>query len=69
MAFYFLALDLAYRRGTLSPERMEAIIEGLRQLPAPPQIEQVLESQERYIEGAGPRLQRNPGLHLPGPGD
>ena len=48
MAFYFLALDLAYRRGTLSPERMEAIIEGLRQLPA--QIEQVLESQERYIE-------------------
>jgi glucosamine--fructose-6-phosphate aminotransferase (isomerizing) len=48
MAFYFLALDLAYRRGTLSPERMEEIIEGLRQLPA--QIEQVLESQERYIE-------------------
>ena len=48
MAFYFLALDLAYRRGTLSPQRIEEIIEGLRQLPA--QIEQVLESQERYIE-------------------
>jgi glucosamine--fructose-6-phosphate aminotransferase (isomerizing) len=48
MAFYFLALDLAHRRGTLSPQRLEGIIEGLRQLPA--QIEQVLESQERYIE-------------------
>ncbi|MEM6835547.1 MAG: glutamine--fructose-6-phosphate transaminase (isomerizing) [Cyanobacteria bacterium P01_C01_bin.120] len=48
MAFYFLALDLAYRRQTLSPERIETIIEGLRQLPA--NIELVLESQERYIE-------------------
>jgi glucosamine--fructose-6-phosphate aminotransferase (isomerizing) len=48
MAFYFLALDLAYRRQTLSPERIEAIIEALRQLPG--QIESVLESQERYIE-------------------
>ena len=48
MAFYFLALDLAYRRRMLTPQRMEEIIEGLRQLPA--QIELVLESQERYIE-------------------
>jgi glucosamine--fructose-6-phosphate aminotransferase (isomerizing) len=48
MAFYFLALELAYRRQTLSPERIEQIIEDLRQLPG--QIEQVLESQERYIE-------------------
>jgi glutamine---fructose-6-phosphate transaminase (isomerizing) len=48
MAFYFLALDLAYRRKALSMERIEEIIEGLWQLPA--QIEQVLESQERYIE-------------------
>ncbi|WP_008316793.1 glutamine--fructose-6-phosphate transaminase (isomerizing) [Leptolyngbya sp. PCC 6406] len=48
MAFYFLALDLAYRRGTVSRDRMADILEGLRQLPA--QIELVLESQERYIE-------------------
>ncbi|PSN19802.1 glutamine--fructose-6-phosphate transaminase (isomerizing) [filamentous cyanobacterium CCP5] len=48
MAFYFLALDLAYRRQQLSPEKIEQIIDGLRRLPA--QIESVLESQERYIE-------------------
>ncbi len=48
MAFYFLALELAYRRKTLSLERIEEILNGLRQLPA--QIESVLESQERYIE-------------------
>ncbi|HEY9878903.1 MAG TPA: glutamine--fructose-6-phosphate transaminase (isomerizing) [Leptolyngbyaceae cyanobacterium] len=48
MAFYFLALDLAYRRKSLPLERLEQIIEGLRQLPA--QMELVLESQERYIE-------------------
>lgn len=48
MAFYFLALDLAYRRQTLSPQRIEEIIGQLHQLPA--YIEQVLESQERYIE-------------------
>ena len=48
MGFYFLALDLAYRRQTLPTDRIEAIIDGLCQLPA--QIELVLESQERYIE-------------------
>ena len=48
MAFYFLALDLTYRRQTLSLDRIEHIIEDLRQLPG--QIEAVLESQERYIE-------------------
>lgn len=48
MAFYFLSLDLAYRRKTLSIDRIEEILEGLRQLPA--QVESVLESQERYIE-------------------
>jgi len=48
MAFYFLALDLAYRRQTLKLERIEQIIEDLRQMPG--QIEAVLESQERYIE-------------------
>ncbi|AFZ11254.1 glutamine--fructose-6-phosphate transaminase [Crinalium epipsammum PCC 9333] len=48
MAFYFLALDLAYHRKTLSNVQIEEIITELRQLPA--QIEIILESQERYIE-------------------
>ncbi|NES94513.1 MAG: glutamine--fructose-6-phosphate transaminase (isomerizing) [Desertifilum sp. SIO1I2] len=48
MAFYFLALDLAYRRQTLPLERITEIIAGLRQLPA--EVELILESQERYIE-------------------
>jgi glutamine---fructose-6-phosphate transaminase (isomerizing) len=48
MAFYALALELAYQRQTLSPQRIEEIITGLRQLPA--MIELILESQERYIE-------------------
>jgi glutamine---fructose-6-phosphate transaminase (isomerizing) len=48
MAFYFLSLDLAYRRQTCSLEKITTIIAGLRQLPA--QVESVLESQERYIE-------------------
>ncbi len=48
MAFYFLALDLAHRRQTLSTQRIEEILLQLHQLPA--HIEQVLESQERYIE-------------------
>ena len=48
IAFYCLALDLAYRRQTLPLDRIEKILDGLRQLPA--QIEAILESQERYIE-------------------
>ncbi len=48
VAFYCLALDLAWRRQTLTATRMEEILAGLRQLPA--QIELILESQERYIE-------------------
>lgn len=48
MAFYFLALDLAYRRQTLSLTRLETLLNGMHELPG--QIEQVLESQERYIE-------------------
>ncbi|HEY9643778.1 MAG TPA: glutamine--fructose-6-phosphate transaminase (isomerizing) [Coleofasciculaceae cyanobacterium] len=48
MAFYFLALDLAYRRQTLTPERMTALVHGLRQLPT--QIEQILNTQEAAIE-------------------
>ena len=48
MAFYFLSLDLSYRRKTMTIEAIEKMINGLRQLPA--QVESVLESQERYIE-------------------
>jgi glutamine---fructose-6-phosphate transaminase (isomerizing) len=48
IAFYCLALDLAWQRQTLPTSRIEEIVVGLRQLPA--QIELVLESQERYIE-------------------
>ena len=48
VAFYALALDLAYRRRTISLERLEQILTGLRQLPS--EMELILESQERYIE-------------------
>ena len=48
MAFYALALDLTDRRQAKSPAELEALLIGLRQLPA--QMEVVLESQERYIE-------------------
>ncbi|OKH22228.1 glutamine--fructose-6-phosphate aminotransferase [Hydrococcus rivularis NIES-593] len=48
MGFYFLALDLAYRRQSLPIEKLALIVEGLRQLPG--QIELVLEKQEPLIE-------------------
>jgi glutamine---fructose-6-phosphate transaminase (isomerizing) len=48
MAFYFLSLDLAHKRGTITPARMAEIIDGLKMLPS--QIEVVLETQEKYIE-------------------
>ena len=48
MAFYFLALDLAHQRKTISNERLAEIISGLRQLPA--EIEKFLEIQEQYVE-------------------
>ncbi|MBD1805339.1 glutamine--fructose-6-phosphate transaminase (isomerizing) [Microcoleus sp. FACHB-SPT15] len=48
VAFYCLALDLAWQRQTLPASRIKEILVGLRQLPA--QIELILESQERYIE-------------------
>lgn len=48
MAFYFLALDLAQQRQTISNERLAEIIAGLRQLPA--EIEKFLEIQEQYVE-------------------
>ena len=48
MGFYFLALDLAYRRQTLSMERIGEIIDGLRHIPT--HIEKILETQESYLE-------------------
>jgi glucosamine--fructose-6-phosphate aminotransferase (isomerizing) len=48
VAFYCLALDLAYRRKSLSLPRLEQILTELRQLPA--QVESILEIQERYVE-------------------
>ena len=48
MAFYFLAIDLAYRRRRLSGETLGSLLEGLRQLPR--QIELVLNTTERHIE-------------------
>jgi glutamine---fructose-6-phosphate transaminase (isomerizing) len=48
MAFYLLAIDLAWVRSTLSTEKIQVLLDGLRQLPA--QLEVILESQERYIE-------------------
>ena len=48
MSFYALALDLADRRQTVSPTRLEEIVKGLWCLPR--EIEANLESQERYIE-------------------
>ncbi len=48
VAFYLLALDLAYRRQAITLKQQQEILNGLRQLPA--QIELILESQEGYIE-------------------
>lgn len=48
MAFYFVALELAHRRQTLSPQRLNEIIAGLRHLPS--QIEQILQDQDQVIE-------------------
>jgi len=48
MAFYCLALDLAYRRQTLPLSRIEEILAGLHMLPA--QIEMLLGNQEKYLE-------------------
>ena len=48
MGFYFLALDLAYRRQTISNTRISEIIESLRHVPS--QIETILDTQAEYIE-------------------
>ncbi len=48
MAFYFLALDLAWQKQYLSGERIAEIINGLQKIPA--QMEQMLEAQDSQIE-------------------
>ncbi|MEM6253685.1 MAG: glutamine--fructose-6-phosphate transaminase (isomerizing) [Cyanobacteria bacterium P01_D01_bin.156] len=48
MAFYFLALELAYQRKTLSVKELAEIIDAMRQLPT--QMEHVIEKQEGYTE-------------------
>ena len=48
MGFYFLALDLAYRRQSIPNQRIGAIIDSLRQIPS--QIETILDTQADYIE-------------------
>jgi glutamine---fructose-6-phosphate transaminase (isomerizing) len=47
MAFYALALDLAYLRQAISPTELQEIIDGLRQIPG--EIEANLEKQEHSI--------------------
>ncbi|MEM1366439.1 MAG: glutamine--fructose-6-phosphate transaminase (isomerizing) [Cyanobacteria bacterium P01_H01_bin.15] len=48
MGFYCLTLELAHRRQTIGPSRLESLIKGLAQLPA--QIELIIESQKNAIE-------------------
>ncbi|BAY35710.1 D-fructose-6-phosphate amidotransferase [Nostoc sp. NIES-2111] len=48
MAFYALALDLAYHRQTVAPDKLADIIQGLRQIPK--EIEETLERQEKLTE-------------------
>lgn len=48
IAFYLLALELAYRNQKLPQERIGQILTSLRQLPS--LLEVILEGQERYIE-------------------
>ena len=48
MGFYFLALDLAYRRQAIPNSRITEIIEGLRHVPS--QIETILDTQVEAIE-------------------
>jgi glucosamine--fructose-6-phosphate aminotransferase (isomerizing) len=48
IAFYILALDLAWRRKTVTPQRRSEILKGLLQLPT--QIEQIIHSEEPKIK-------------------
>ncbi|MFZ1026174.1 MAG: glutamine--fructose-6-phosphate transaminase (isomerizing) [Limnoraphis robusta] len=48
IAFYLLAIDLAWRRQTLPQSRLQEILKGLRKLPS--QIELILNTQAANIE-------------------
>ena len=48
MSFYFLALDLAYRRQSVPNSKIEDILESLRHIPS--QIETILDTQAEAIE-------------------
>ncbi|MGG6297981.1 glutamine--fructose-6-phosphate transaminase (isomerizing) [Leptolyngbya sp. AN02str] len=48
MAFYAVALDLAYRRNMLSKSRVSEIVRSLRQLPM--QLESTMQEQEQVVE-------------------
>ncbi len=48
MSFYFLSLDLAYRRQAIPNSKIGEIIEGLRHIPS--QIETILDTQADAIE-------------------
>ena len=48
MGFYFLSLDLAYRRQSIFNHKIGVIIEGLRHIPS--QIEAILDTQADAIE-------------------
>jgi glucosamine--fructose-6-phosphate aminotransferase (isomerizing) len=48
MGFYFLSLDLAYRRQAISNLKIDQIITGLRHIPS--QIETIIDTQAEYIE-------------------
>jgi glutamine---fructose-6-phosphate transaminase (isomerizing) len=48
MGFYFLSLDLAYRRQSILNQKIGEIIEGLRHIPS--QIEAILDTQADAIE-------------------
>ncbi|MFN5513292.1 MAG: SIS domain-containing protein, partial [Cyanobacteriota bacterium] len=48
LGFYFLALELAYRRRTLPLEQIERLLQGLRQLPN--HIEAILQQQDAAIQ-------------------
>lgn len=48
LAFYYLALELAHRRKTMTPERLDTILTELRRLPS--HIETHLEDQDKAAE-------------------
>jgi glutamine---fructose-6-phosphate transaminase (isomerizing) len=48
MAFYFLSLDIAYRRQKLSEDKIKSILTGLQHIPI--QIEKIISDREKQIE-------------------